>query len=218
MTTPTISAAFNLRSFVDRVVTVVNGVPSIDDSPNQPPFWCSLSQSGTPRGFKYVSTATALGPRQNPPATLRHASGLTGPALDLRAGDRVSMGSSGVYELLDSGVQLTTGQRIVAVEFACLPIAVLYPLSGIISDMNGNPLGDIILGVWSPVESHNVAAGEYEDYLGEAPVEFGSSLMRNVDIMVGTVRYRVIASETDLNTMSVSLQLRKADEPLAAEN
>lgn len=215
MTTPTISAALNTRATVARTVSISNGVPSVDDSPDQTPFWCSLSQSGTPRGFKYVSTATALGPRQNPPATLRHASGLTGPTLDLRAGDRVSLLSYGVYELLDSGVQLTTGQRIVGVEFAALPVAVLYPLSGIISDMDGNPQGDMILGIWSPVESHNVAAGEYEDYLGLAPVEFGMSLMRNVDIMVGTVRYRILASETDLNTMAVNLQLRKADEPLA---
>jgi hypothetical protein len=126
------------------------------------------------------------------------------------------MYSRGVYELLDSGVQLTTGQRVTGVEFAVLPIAILYPLSGIISDMDGNPAGDMTLAIWSPVETHDVNAGEYEDYLGEAPIEFGPILMRNVDIMVGTVRYRVISAVNDLNAMVVGLQLRKADTPLAS--
>ena len=100
-------------------------------------------------------------------------------------------------------------------QYACLPVEYLYPLDGILSDMDGNPIGNMQLAIWGAAETHDVRAGEFEDYQGEAPIEYAASLMRNVDIMVGTIRYRVLASETDLNIACARLRLRKADEPLA---
>jgi hypothetical protein len=105
--------------------------------------------------------------------------------------------------------------RITGVEFAVLPVQILYPQTGILSDMDGHPIiSNMPLALWAPVESHDINAGEYEDYEAEAPIEFGLSLMRNVDIMVGTVRYRIIAAEVDLGLVNVHMRLRKADEPL----
>jgi len=120
----------------------------------------------------------------------------------------------GAYELLDAGVDVTTGSRIVGREYACLPVDFLYPLDSIISDMDGNPISNMELAIWDATEIHNVRSGEYENYNGEAPIEYASSLMRNVDVMVGTTRYRIIASEVDLDMPRVRLRLRKADEPL----
>jgi hypothetical protein len=212
---PLISAAHNVKTTLAKTISIVNGLPVVNNSPTAGPFYMSISQSGTPRGFKYGGRPSELAPRQSPPAMLRHASGLTGPSVDLGAGDRVNLQSYGIYELLDGGITLTTGSRIAGTEFASLPIAILYPLTGTISDMAGNPASSITLAIYGALESHDINAGEFEDYEGEAPAEFYSSLKRNVDVMVGTRRYRVLASELDIGLMSVHLRLRRADEPNA---
>lgn len=213
--TPIVSAAHNYKTTLARSVEIVNGQAQVNDSPNIPPFYVGISQSGLPRGFKFTASAFGGSPRATPPTTLRHASGLTGPSLDLRAGFRCNVLSYGLLELLDNGINITTGQRIVAIEFAAAPIDVLYPLEGIISDMDGNPIGNMSLGIWGGTELHDITAGEFEDYDGEAPIEFGPQLMRNVDVMIGTTRFRVMSAVTDYNQMNVRLRLRKADEPLA---
>jgi hypothetical protein len=203
---PIISAAHNIQATLIREIDVVNGKPQVTDDPVMPPFYVGLTQPD-------AAAASGESPRQAPPAMLRHASGLTGPRRVLRAGSRLSLLSRGTYELLDNGVDVTTGTRIVGREYACLPSDSLYPLDGIISDMDGNPIGNMELAIWGATESHDVTAGEFEDYDGEAPIEFAEQLMRNVDIMVGTTRYRVIAAEPEI--AFVRLRLRKADEPLA---
>jgi hypothetical protein len=203
-----ISSANQLRTTLTREVDMVGGKPVVTENPVMPAFYSSLSEPS-------AAAVPGESPRQAATAMLRHASGLTGPLRVLRAGSRVSLLSRGTYELLDSGVSITTGARTVGMQYACLPIKFLYPLQGIISDMDGNPIGNIELAIWTATESHDVSAGEFEDYEGEAPIEYAGSLMRNIDIMIGTTRYRVIASETDLNAICARLRLRKADEPLA---
>jgi hypothetical protein len=205
---PLISAAHGIRVTLTREVDIINGKPQVTENPVMPNFFASLTPPS-------AAATPGESPRQASPAMLRHASGLTGPLRVLRAGSRVSLLSRGTYELLDGGVEITTGARTVGREYACLPTKFLYPLDGTISDMDGNPISNMELSIWSASESHDVSAGEFEDYEGEAPIEFADSLMRNIDIMIGTTRYRVIASETDLNMICVHLRLRKADEPLA---
>lgn len=213
--TPIISAGHNFKSILTRIVDMVNGQPVVNDSPNIPPFYTAIIDPRSPR----VTTGRAFGvggsPRQAIPGVLRHATGLTGPSLDLRAGYRVNVLSYGLLELLNDGTPLSTGVRTPGFIYAFAPVAWLYPLSGILSDMDGNPISNMNLGIWGALESHDVTAGEFEDYQGEAPIEFLSSLQRNVDIMVGTTRYRVTAAEPDFGVMTVHLRLRKADEPLA---
>lgn len=208
-TTALLSAAHNIKTTLVRSVSLVNGQVQVNNVPNIPPFYVGLIQPSGP-------ATPGLPPRQAPPAMLRHASGLTGPAVALGAGYRVSLLSHGLYELLDNGAQITVGSRTIGMVYACQPIDFLYPLSAIISDMDGNPISNMSLAIWNAVEAHALMAGEYEGYEGAAPVEYGSLLMRNVDVMIGTTRYRVIASETEPDSMSVHLRLRKADEPLAS--
>jgi len=205
---PLIAAAHNLRATLARTVTTANGQVTVDNEPDYPPFWISIIPPDGP-------AASGEPPRSAPTAMLRHASGLTGPRLDLRAGFRLDVLSRGTYEVLDNGVEITTGARVVGKQYACLPLDFLYPLDGILSDMDGNPISDIDIAIWSATESHDVAAGEYEDYEGEAPIEFAADLQRNIDVMVGTTRYRIIAAERDIDVPRVRLRFRKADEPLA---
>src|SRR4051794_5768749 len=183
---PLISAAHGIRVTLVREVDIVNGKPQVTNNPVMSDFFASLTPPS-------AAATPGESPRQSPPAMLRYASGLTGPLRVLRAGSRVSLLSRGTYELLDSGVAITTGSRTVGMQYACLPIKFLYPLQGIISDMDGNTIGNIELAIWTATESHDVSAGEFEDYEGEAPIEYAGSLMRNIDIMIGTTRYRVIA-------------------------
>jgi len=207
-TTALVSAAHNIRTTLVRSVTMINGQPQVDDTVNIPPFWVGRVAPSGP-------ALAAVSPRQSPPTLLRHARGLTGPSVALRAGDRLSLLSYGLVELLDNGFEFTVGSRTIANVFTCQPVDFLYPLSGIISDMDGNPISDMPLAIWSPIESHDVNAGEFEDYEGEASIEFAPALMRNVDVMVGTTRYRILAAEPQPDMMYVHLRLRKADEPLA---
>jgi hypothetical protein len=208
MTTPALAAASNFRMRINRTVDVSNGQVVIDPVPDYPYFWASVTPPDSP-------AAPGDDPRQAPTAMLRHASRLTGPALDLRAGFRVENDSGTLIEILDNGTPVTTGSRLVGMSFACLPVDWLYPLTGVISDMDGNPTGIASLAIWGASESHDVSAGEFEDYDGSAAIEYASGLMRNVDLMVGTTRYRILAAETDMGSMYVRLRLRKADDPLA---
>jgi hypothetical protein len=205
---PLISAPHSLRTTLVRQVEITNGQIQIVNNPDVPAFYASLAPPD-------AAATPGEAPRQAPPAMLRHASGLTGPLSDLRAGSRVEPLLRGPYEILDNGVEITTGARSVGRQFACLPVDFLYPLDAILSDMDGNPISNMELAIWSASETHDVQAGEYEDYDGEAPIEYAASLQRNVDIMVGTTRYRIIAAETDLDVPRTRLRLRKADEPLA---
>lgn len=213
--TPLISAGHNFRATLVRSVDMVNGQPVVDDAPNIPPFYVAIIDPKSPR----VTTGRAFGaggsPRTAIPGVLRHASGLTGPSIDLRAGYRVNVLSYGLVELLNDGTPLSTATRTPGFIFAFAPVDWLYPLDGILSDMDGNPIGDMKLGIWGALEVHDVTAGEFEDYEAEAPIEYIASLQRNVDIMVGTTRYRILASEPDFGVMTIHLRLRKADEPLA---
>lgn len=219
MVTPLISSAHNLRATLTRTINIVNGQVQIDNSPVVPPFYVEYTPSGGPRvsGFVRMRAAGVASPRQVPPAMLRTAYGLTGPSIGLGSGFRVLVLSSGILELeiIDNGTVINTGSRIVGVRYACQPLEFLYPLEGILSDMDGNPISNMQLAIWNSFESHDVEAGEFEDCDGEAPIEFSPSLMRNVDIMIGTTRYKILAAEDDLASMSVHLRLRKADEPLA---
>lgn len=212
---PPISAASNFKTTLVRSIIMTNGQPVVNDTPNIPPFYVGIVDSGLPRGFKYGGAASLGSPRHTPPAMLRHATGLTGPSVELGVGDRCNVLSYGLLELLDNGTKISTGVRLVGLEYAAAPINQLYPFSGILSDMDGNPISNMPVSIWGAIENHDVLAGEFEDYEGEAPIEFLPMLMRNVDVMVGTIRYRILAAEPDYGFMNVHLRLRKADEPLA---
>lgn len=198
----------NIRGMVTRVLELDGRhfeLASADES-----FMCSLEP---PRNAKPDDGS----PRDLEPSVLRWRSGLLGPGLVPQAGWRVSCTrpiggrpyENLVYELLEDPREMRTGAITQGIQARVASVGTLYPYAGELQEQDGTELGDIAFALWSEREDHQ-STGTYEEFSGEAPVEFTNELGTNRRIVSDGQTYRITSSILDLEGPRVKFEARRS--------
>ncbi len=200
----------NILAVVERSLELEGRTFTVVDVPGWP-FACSLQP---PR----VSREDDGSPRDRDHYIMRFRKPPFGPGT-AKAGCRVSLESpllwgrpyeNVTHELVSDPREVRVGPLGTVMQAECLPVGELYPYEGTLKEQNGTEVGSIVVALWSDREGHQ-DTGTYEEFRGEAPVEFADELGNNRWIDLDGERYRITASILDLEGPRVKFDARRAN-------
>lgn len=204
----------NIRVLVTRTVELDTRTFTVVDNPSaNHSFMGSLEP---PRFAKEDDGS----PRDLTPYVLRWRTGILGPPMSLEAGWRVSLKRSVLstmrpyeneeHELLEDPREFRVGPVTYGLQVRIAPVSALYPYDGLLQEQDGTVVSEISMALWSEREEHQ-DTGTYEDFSGEAPVEFADELGTNRRIVTDGQIYRVTSSILDLEGPRVKFEARRAN-------
>jgi len=170
------------------------------------PFSIAVDDSGA-----HGPSSDDNSPRRANSKLLRYYTGYFGPTgVPLRAGDRVEVDSV-IYEVLSVPREIRKGRFPEGFGAQVLPLTFLYPFVGTIEEIGGADVAlNVIFSKYAPNESSG-STGTYEDFDGEAPLDYASHLRINRQIRVGaTSIYKIVTATVDKVAGYVDLTLRKS--------
>jgi hypothetical protein len=129
-------------------------------------------------------------------------------APDLPAASRVELfGETGTYELLTAPEALRRGQRVAGYQAEVLELSDLYPIEAEVEGVSA--VATVPLSLYTGSEQV-LGHGDYEDYEGQAPIEFWEWLEPdNTRLLIDDHRFSVTSSVLDVQIPHVKLRLRK---------
>jgi hypothetical protein len=157
-------------------------------------------------------------PRDEAPYMLRWRVGLLGPQEVPQAGWRVSLTrptsrrtyENAIYELLGDPREIRNGANSTGMQAEVAMVADLYPYAATLKEQGGATVSSIIVSLWSEREDH-ASTGTYEEFSGEAPAEYSSSVKVNRKLDIDGEIYRITSSILDLEGPRVKFTARRAN-------
>lgn len=186
------------RARIVRRVSFLAGSPVVVDQEEET-FPCQLT----------APTESKSGPpRDTPPHLLRWSSGIYGPGDYLSGSSRILV-QGALFECTSASTrEIRQGAWIAGYEVDLVKVSDLYPLQTQLVEQDKTVvMPSVPCALWSPSENHR-DRGEYENWLGEAPVDFWQEIQRNRSLMVGGKRHRIMSSVLELTPPRVSFGVR----------
>lgn len=188
------------RARIVRRVSLSTGAPVVVDI-EEGAFPCQLS----------APTESGSGsPRDTPPHLLRWARGIYGPGSSLSGSSRIYV-QGFLFECTSASTrEIRQGSWVAGYEVNLVKVSDLYPLQAQLTEQNKTVvIAAMPCGLWSPSESHQ-DRGEYENWLGEAPVNYWADVRINRSLVIAGKRYRITSSVLELTPPRVSFEVRVA--------
>lgn len=199
----------NIQATVTRILTLEDGTFTIDDG-----VYGSHMVSLMPPTRRLANDGS---PRDGDPYTIRWRGGSLGPLVPPFAGWRLTLSrpvgrtyENLSYELLTDPSEVRVGPFTDGMQAPALPVSDLYPYEGELKSQGGTTIQVINVALWSVREDHQ-DTGTYENFNGEAPVEFATMLGDNKRIDIGGQRYRITSSIVDFKGPRVKFEARRSN-------
>lgn len=158
-------------------------------------------------------------PRDGSPYILRWRAGVLGPQAVPQAGWRVSLSrptsqrtyENMIYELLGDPREIRNGANSTGMQASVLPVGVLYPYVAVLKAQDGTTVvNELNIALWSEREDHT-DTGTYEEFAGEAPVDYASTIRQNHKFDLDGEIYRITSSIVDFEGPRVKFNARRAN-------
>lgn len=128
----------------------------------------------------------------------------------LRSGDRFNTMDGVEWEVLSLAEDQLTGTQSGLQVTEVLPVLVLYPVTGDLQELGGASVtSGVRFALWQPSEGHR-DTGTYTTFSAQAPIEHWEDLQPNRQLLVGTLVYKIVATEMNWVEARVDMTLRKA--------